>query len=227
MGARINVVRYSPAEVGLPGFADTSAVIYFCKDPTDFPDWVGGTNAVTFHSHYKERDAISAPRLADYRVLAQGSDVSLYGVNIPDGGLVKGPIHFSEQMAVMASAGCYLYVWTQPPSYTLSLVEAMMAGLPIIAPSAAFVSACEPSPMFGWQPSRYEVDALLGDGCGLVYDSIEEGRSQVRHLLANQAMAKTISERSRRRAVSLFGIDAIILQWNGLLSSLSGCERVA
>ena len=221
-GDRIRVVRYSPREAGLPGFARTDAIIYFGKDPADFPAWKGGGGPVTFHSHFAMRDEISAPQMHQYKAVADGLGALLYGINddkVPNFG---GHLHHSEQGPAMARAGCYLYVWSQPPSYTLSLIEAMMVGLPVVAPSARFVAQRQPDLSYGWTPERYEVDAILADGCGFTYDSLEEARFQVQLLLEGGDLAQRVSKQSRERALQMFGIRHVSAQWDVFLSGFLG-----
>lgn len=216
-GDRITVVRYSEREVGLPGFARTDGVIYFGKDLADYPKWTGGGNPITFHSHYVERDHVSLPNISDYNRLTDGLSASLHGINVVGAPNYRGHLHHTEQFSVLAQAGCYIYVWSQPPSYTLSLVEAMLVGTPIVAPSTAFVARHPPDPSMGWTPQRYEVSSLLADGCGLTYDSVEEGRSQIEHLLIDRLFAEEVSAHSRARARELFDTNAISQKWAVLL----------
>lgn len=217
-GLCTKLVRYAKAEVDLPGFARTDAVIYFGKDLADYPEWRGGGRPITFHTNYRERDAECVPSLAQYEALTEGFAAALHGNNLAGTPNYEGTIHHSRQFEMLADAACYLYVWSRPPSYTLSLVEAMLVGLPVVAPSLAFVSALAPREGSGWFPERYEVPSLLADGCGLLYDTVEEGRDHVRRLLSDRPLAARIASQSRARARATFDDRTIGRQWTEFLT---------
>ena len=212
------IVRYASSEVGLPGFARTDEVIYFGKSLEEYPNWRGGGNPLTFHSNYKDRDTESSPSILQYESLSDGTYAELYGVNSDDTPRYKGIVHFSKQFEMMADASCYLYVWSRPPSYTLSLVEAMLVGLPIVAPSRAFVSSMTPRDGSGWFPERYEVQTLLSDGCGLLYNTLLEGRNFIAQLQQDKKLATEISQNSRLRSREIFDDQKIGRQWTRFLN---------
>ena len=221
LSGRVGLIRYSPAEVGLPGFAPTDAVIYFGKDPTEYPRWTGGEGPITFHSHYLARAAICMPGLDDYARLTEGFDASLYGLRGEGAANYRGHLSYEDQFPTLARAGCYVYVWSMPPSYTLSLIEAMFVGTPIVAPSRALVSSMPADPGMAWSPERYEVEALLADGCGFVYDSIEEGRTMVARLLSDLDLARATSVRAQDRARALFDNAVIGPQFSRYLARVA------
>lgn len=217
---RISIVRYSPREEGLPGFAKTDASIYFGKECGDYPMWTGEEGPITFHSHYNLRSAICVPDIPGYTRLTEGFDAALYGLAGEGIANYRGHLSSREQFPTLARAGCYVYVWSKPPSYTLSLMEAMLVGVPVVAPSARLAATLPENAGFAWVPERYEVPALLSGGCGLTYDTIEQGREQIAMLLSDRPYAETISHRARERAQRLFGNASVGPQWTAFFETV-------
>ncbi len=103
---------------------------------------------------------------------------------------------------------CYLYTGTQPASYTLGLIEAMMTGIPVVSIGPANMQ------IFPYSPLLFEGHEIAGLGS----DDPTEAGQMVRDLLAFPEHAKRISEQQRARAIDLFGIDTIREQWREFLS---------
>jgi hypothetical protein len=54
----MEIVRYSPKEVNIPGFIGQDGLIRFYKDPEEYKDWTGETEQiVTFAQAMRKRDA--------------------------------------------------------------------------------------------------------------------------------------------------------------------------
>lgn len=217
LGDRIKIVRYSQKEVDLPGFAKTDAVIYFGKEVSEFPHWKGGQSSITLHSHFPTRDKNCCPNMSEYAELIDGFDVRLHGLSNDGAPACAGHLPPEMLYDALSLADCYLYVWSRSPSYTMSLMEAMLVGTPVIAPSRQFVCRYEDRDLTA---ARYEVEDFLSNGCGLVYDSIEEGRQLLREIIGNDHLQKSISSLSRERAINLFSNEIIAPQWEQLLHSV-------
>ena len=105
------------------------------------------------------------------------------------------------------------YGGTAPASYTLSFIEALMMGLPIVAISNQMANII-------YNFDFYEVEDILNDFGGIVCGSIEEMISQTQELIDNDAYAKQISEKQRAYAIDVFGKKKIIKQWKEFLDAI-------
>jgi glycosyltransferase involved in cell wall biosynthesis len=201
----LQIVRYSPKERNIPGFAGEDALIRFYKDPDEWKGWTGEDAVVlniTQHLYQREPytnwgfwEAATAglPRFA----CGPGSEV------------IQGPgeITYDEMRDFLRSARCYLYTGTQPASYTLGLIEAMMTGIPVVSIGPSWMR------IFPYGPDLFEGRdiAMLGD------DDPAVVRAQLVRILEDHQLAKTLSHEARQQAISLFGKDTIALQWAAFL----------
>lgn len=224
--SRINIVRYSKTEAGLPGFLASDASIYFGKTRLEGEGGLNlrGDRVLTFHNAYPDRSFASAPSLAQYRILAEicgGFD--LYGAANDSVSVARGIATPDEQAQAYRTAALCFYVPTVPPSYTLGFIEALGAGLPIIAPSAKFIAQTvmkEHLQASGFSPLRYEVPDLLGNSRGLLYDTMEAAQEAVDTLRNDRKLADEISARNILTFESTFDAKKIAPQWTDYISSL-------
>ena len=212
---RVKIVRYSNREAGLPGFAKTDAVIYFGKDLDLYSPWFGGKGAITFHNDYVARNEGSVPNVSQYEQICSETPVTLYGRGNNEISNWAGFVSFDEMNNLYRSCSCYLYTYTIAPSYTLSLMEAVLTGAPVVAPSFAFVAMQNDERRIGWNCKRYEVHNLLEDEeKTLLYDSIDEAKSFLVEANAGGVAIQKMSGRVRERARHIFDMDIIGSQWD-------------
>lgn len=219
----VHVLRYSQREVGLPNFCRTDRVIYFGKFLSDYPQWNGGSRAITFHNSYPTRGTVSVPSLDQYSDFARTGPFDLYGFLNEGIDAWRGLAPAELQLELFRTAGAYLYVYSVPPSYTLSLVEAMLVGVPIVAPSAAAIRTIlgPVAETCGFTDARYEVTELLDDDPALIWDTLSEAHSKIDTLLADPEQAFRISQKLRAKASLLFDVTNIASQWQQLLSEIT------
>lgn len=218
---RIKVVRYAHAEANLPDFLPADATIYFAKYLADFYEgWRGDSGRIlTFHTSYQDRSDISVPQLPVYQTLSALYPMDLYGVqneNVPGS---KGPVSAARQLELYRSCAFYFYVYSSPPSYTLSFMEAMATGTPILAPSARFVMGSA-GPGRSMSAERYEIADLLGNEPRLLYDTIEEARDKISWLLANPTFLRDTSFAMKAKFAKVFDVERVKPQWQALFDSL-------
>ncbi len=209
----LEVVRYSPAEQTIAGNVGTDAVIRFYKDPDEFKGWDGSRKQViNFTQSLKERAEHTGHRVIE-RVF-EGLPAKVYGPGNEDLGILAGGLlRFDEQKRVMREARAYLYHGTYPASYTLSLIEAMMTGTPIVAVGPKLGNG----PMFGEQRT-YEIPQIIQHGIsGFVSDDPEQLKRHINDLLHDAHLAKSVSAFGRARAIELFGKAKIKQEWKEFL----------
>ncbi len=90
--------------------------------------------------------------------------------------------------------------WT---SLGLSLIEAMMLGMPVVALAATAAS-----------------DAVSPDG-GVVSCDVETLRAAVREYLNEPEHARTVGAAGRRSALARFGVDRFVADWDRLLNEVT------
>ena len=223
----IKIVRYSEREVNLPGFLPADRVIYFGKPLEDFSSsWVGGGKVVTFHNGYKDRSFASTPSLAQFVELAESGPYELWGASNEGVACSRGMASPAQQVEIYRTCGLYLYVPTVPPSYTLSFMEAMGTGVPILAPTAALIDrtvSVEHRSNAGFLPQRYEIESLLGGDSRLLFGSVEEIPGKAAFLLGNKEYAAAVSITLRRAFAEIFDARKIGCEWSDFLEEI--CEN--
>lgn len=211
----LKIVRYSPKERNILEYLGEDAMIRFYKNEEEFPEWIGDTqNVISFAQSLKGRrqfchyDEIY-PVVGKYNGL-------IYGPGNDDLGYINGGcVTYEKQIELMQHARAFIYGGTWPASYTLSFMEAMMAGVPIVAISKklAHLSSFE-------HIEFYEVDEILAQIGGLVCDNIDEMYQKTQMVLDDYDLAKDISNKQRKLAVSMFGKQVIYKQWEEFLNGI-------
>jgi glycosyltransferase involved in cell wall biosynthesis len=141
-------------------------------------------------------------------------DGMVYGPGNDDlGSKNGGSIPHQMQVAKMQEAKAMIYGGTAPASYTLSFIEAMMLGLPIVAISKKLAHII-------YDFDFYEVDEILAQIGGLVCDDVGQMFEKTKMLLDSDELAKDISEKQRALAIEMFGKKNIIKQWDEFLNSI-------
>ena len=210
----LQIIRYSPKEKAIPGYLGSDALIRFYKDSEEFEGWTGeDKRPVNFTQSLKgRRDACRYDEVMGAIVGFEGAKV--YGSGNDDLGKFNGgELPFEQMKMIMRKARVFIYTGSWPASYTLSPIEAMMTGMPIVTISKkiAYMNNFEKFDYF-------EMDEIIKNGVnGFVCDNIPEMRQAVENLIANYSLAKTISENVRKTAIELFDKPKIAQQWKDFL----------
>ncbi len=203
----LQIVRYSPKERNIPGFAGEDALIRFYKDPDEWQGWTGEEPVViNITQHLAQREPYTnygfwdaATRGLPRMALGPGSEVI-------DG---SGELTYPEMKAWLQKARVYLYTGTQPASYTLGLIEAMMTGTPVVSIGPSWMR------IFPYGHLMFEGHEIVRFGS----DDPAEARRLVQTLLADPAHAAMVGHDHRQRAIELFGKDTIGKQWAAYLGA--------
>ena len=208
----LKIIRYSPKERNLSNYIGEDALIRFYKDEDEFSGWVGSDGVIAFAQSLKGRRTHCHYEEVSRAVSHHGGIV--YGPGNDDLGCLNGgAISYDMQIKKMQEARAMVYGGTAPASYTLSFIEALMMGLPIVAIGKDLANI-----IYGFD--FYEVDEILSKIGGMVCDSIEEMFEKTKMLLDSDELAKDISEKQRTLAIEMFGKKKIIKQWEEFLGSL-------
>lgn len=209
----LKIIRYSPNEEYIHNNIGSDILIRFYKDENELNNWSGHkNNVITFaqslkgrrdHCHYDEIIAVM-----------NAFNGTVYGPGNEDLGDVSGgAISYSSQIKAMQDAGVMIYGGTAPASYTLSFIEALMVGLPIVAINSSMSNIIYNFPF-------YEVDSILSQIDGITCASVDEMLSRTDQVLNDKVFAASLSKRQRDLAVEMFGKTKIIKQWNDFLNSI-------
>lgn len=209
----LEVVRYSPAEETIDGNIGCDAMIRFYKDPDEYTGWTGDkVQVVNFTQSLQERADFTGYSLIQN--VFRDLPAKVYGPGNDDlGELNGGLLTYAEQLRTFQESRVFFYHGTYPASYTLSLIEAMMTGVPVVSVGAQRGNG----DMFPSQRS-FEVPDIIQNGIsGFVSDDRVKLRDHVKGLLSDYSVARTMSAFGRSRAIELFGKAKIKAQWKEFL----------
>ena len=203
----LQIVRYSPKERNLPNFAGEDALIRFGKYPSDYGPWTGETACVAnVTQHMLDRgDAtglsyyLEATKGLYARPAGPGSE-KLRGV---------GSLSHEDMLDYLKRCRVYLYTGTQPASYTLGLMEAMLTGIPVVSIGPRAFGQ-------GWIGDVFEGHEIV-PGDAYWYDRPEVANEVLGTFLRNDP-ATDISGWMREAAIDLFDVAEIGPQWREFLS---------
>jgi glycosyltransferase involved in cell wall biosynthesis len=198
----LQIVRYSPKERNLPNYAGEDAVIRFGKDPAEWYGWTGENEAVgNITQNMRQRG--DACGYGFWQAATEGLKVRPAGPGSLSmrGGF--GELSYEAMQLYLRLIRCYLYTGTQPASYTLGLIEAMMTGVPVVSigPKA-----------FGGD--SYVAELFEGHEITMRFsDDPQDAQRALRVALDNIDSAQFISAKTRQTAIGLFGLDKIKAEW--------------
>jgi len=210
----LQIVRYSPAESRIPGYLGADAIIRFAKDPSEYGGWTGQDLRVIGFTH----DIAQRQSHCSWEVIQQLAErvpFTLYGRNHGDIPFSGGLLSYEEQRKVFQMSRAFLSTGTHPASYTLGFIEAWMTGIPVVAIGPTLGDPRRS----GFDQDTYEVPDLLDDGVnGFCRDSVGGLLTAFGDLLHDQALAQSIGDAGRKRAIELFGVETIREQWKRFLT---------
>jgi glycosyltransferase involved in cell wall biosynthesis len=208
----LQIVRYSPMEANMESYIGADRIIRFYKDPEEFNNWDGGSEAViTVSQSMKKRGIFCGYDI--FNEVTTGFQRYIFGPDNADSGVDGGQLSYDELKTAYRSYRAYFYTGTYPASYTLNFIEAMMTGIPIIAIGRVLANIGVYAGV-----DTYEVDKIIRNGeNGFCSDNKEELRGYVKLLLDHPEEASRIGHAGRETAIALFGIQAIRDQWKEFL----------
>lgn len=216
----LQIVRYSPKERAIPGYAGEDALIRFYKDPVDYGGWTGELPVVVnITQHLIQRHPYTnwlfweqaTRHLPLYHEGARDPADTFRLPLGPGSEEIGGPgeLTYPDMLDWLRRARVYLYTGTQPASYTLGIIEAMMTGTPVVSIGPGHMG------IFPYGPALFEGHELAGNG----HELPERARWSVDALLADPSLAREVSTLTRERAVELFGRATIAAQWRDFLGA--------
>jgi hypothetical protein len=205
----LEIVRYSPKERNIPGYAGEDALIRFYKDPDEYGGWTGEEPVViNITQHLAQRHPYTNYEFWDQAT--QGLNRMPLG---PGSEVIGGPgeLTYDQMLRYLQVSRCYLYTGTQPASYTLGLIEAMMTGIPVVSIGPKWHR------IFPYGPELFEGHEIATGSDKGGGDDPAVSRQALDILLREKWVADKMSAEQRTRAIELFGKDKIGAQWKAYL----------
>lgn len=206
-------VAYSPKEANIPGYIGHDALIRFYKDPDEWCGWTGDWGmVVNFTQHLRQREPYTNYRF--WHEATQGLPHFACGPGSEAiGG--SGEMSIEGMKDYLRIARVYLYTGTQPASYTLGLIEAMMTGIPVVSIGPSWMK------VFPYGPELFEGHELaqVSNWTRNTYPagSVTLARQHLQVYLDDLDMAQQHSAKTRQKAIELFGKATIASQWKAFL----------
>ena len=206
----LEIVRYSPKEEHIPGYIGRDALVRFYADPDEWGGWTGITpwvfNVTQHDSRPHGRDRFV--NWAFWEAATEGLNRAFAG---PHSELIggMGTLPYEEMKAHLRAARCYVYTGTQPASYTLGLIEALMTGVPVVSigPNHMGIYPNGPAMFEGHEIAlSWSNDPVAVQGA-------------VAALIAHPERAEAYSKIQRTKAIELFGRATIAAQWRDYLGA--------
>lgn len=212
----LKVVRYSPMEKNIPDYMGEDAMIRFYVDKEEFKDWNGNNKRViNFTQSLKDRG-----NNCYYNTILEtmsGYDSKIFGPGNENlGNLNGGSVPFELQKGQLRDSRVFFYAGTWPAPYTLSFIEALMTGTPVVSISGQ-LSKIPSVPEWDF----HEISSIINNGTsGFIAQTINEARGYIRQLLDNDDLSVKISEGGRKKAIELFGKGFIKSEWDNFFKKL-------
>ncbi len=216
----LKIVRYSPKEANIPNYIGADAMIRFYKDEDQYQGWTGELpQVVSFSQSLKGRRQFC--HYDEIFPVIEAFNGTVYGPGNEDLGKFNGgQVPYEKQVELMQKSRVMPYGGTWPAPYTLSFIEAMMTGLPVVAVSKAIAHYPQYEAI-----DFYEVDEILSQCEGIVCDTVDDMLYQTQRLLNDPGHALNISRKQRELAVQMFGKKVISKQWEDFLNEVTTNEH--
>ena len=211
----MNIVRYSPLEEKLPEFAGQDAMIRFYKDPDEFKGWVGDRlQIITVAQSFKKRGDHLGYSLFD-RVTANFQR-KVFGTENEDlGDINGGRVSYQHLKNELKENRVFFYFGTIPAPYTLSFIEALCTGIPVVAAGPKL----REHNAYRWP--NYEIPDIITNGTnGFWSDNYDELTGFIDLLMKDKERAKAIGDAGRATAIKLFDKKMIMRQWADFLRKI-------
>jgi hypothetical protein len=203
----METVRYSPYEQHIPGYTGADALIRFWADPVAYSGWTGAGGYVANVTQELWRRGVWCN--ADFARAAVADLPALFaGPGSKDGPVPGlGSVSYDDMRAYLREAGAYIYTGTQPASYTLGFLEALMTGVPIVSIGRSHMGIFAESPLLFEAP----------DWAWATFDDPADAQTELADLLTSDVYARQASGLMRSRAERYFHPDVVGAAWREYL----------
>lgn len=216
----MKLVRYSKMEQNLPDFIGVDAVIPFYKDENEFKGWTGSEKRViNFTQSLKGRGEFC--HYNHIMKVFQGFPSLVYGSGNDDlGPMNGGDMPYDIMKGALRENRVFFYGGTWPAPYTLTLIEAMMTGIPVVSIGkklAENIHGVAKDDVGNF----FDIPNIITDEVNGYYsDDISILRGRIHRLLNDADLAKKIGDAGRVKAIELFGKNKAKDAWREFFNRL-------
>lgn len=221
----MKIVRYSPMERNIPDYAGETAMIRFGVDCGEYFGWSGGDNRVHFFGQsLKERSEYCGYGIIE-EVTRDLPRINFGTKNAPGQAKKKeweiswsgGSLSYEDLKKQYRRADVAMYAGSIPASYTLTFIEMMMTGTPLVCLGKNLFN----NERFFPGHDLYEIPNIIKNGeNGFVSDSIIELKKYTSMLLKDPSLRSKISGGARKTALQLFNKEENKKLWDQFLKRL-------
>lgn len=202
-------IAYSPREANIPDYTGHDALIRFWGQASDH-EWTGeDAIVINIAQHLRQREPFtnwsfwdSATRDLPRVAMGPGSEHI--------GG--SGPLSYAAMQNALHRSRAFLFCGSQPASYTLALIEALHAGIPVVSIGPEWMRI-----QYG-EEGHTAADLFEGHELAPLWSNDPNGaHHQLRKLLNEPAYAAMVSVESRAIAHDVFDRETVGAQWKAYL----------
>jgi hypothetical protein len=208
----LKILRYSPLERSLKNYAGESGIIRFLKYKSDFkPRNILKKYVISFCQSVKQRGVHCGSKYIEE--LSTCLPFKLFGPNNESYPFFGGCPSYKDQIDELSTNSCYFYTGTHPAQYTLNFIEAMMAGIPIVALGERITYSLI-------RPFHLETPAIIDMCSKYQYDNIGSIVERCKILLEDPVLNDEISKKQIEVSDRLFSAELNNVQWSNFLNSM-------
>ncbi|MCR4285072.1 MAG: hypothetical protein NUV97_03465 [archaeon] len=215
----LKIVRMSPMEENIIGYLGADAMIRFSVDTEDLNNWNGKTKRVINIS----QSLLGRRIFCHYDPIMQlmnNFPSMIYGSGNNDlGELNGGELPYDLLKGAMRDSRAFVYGGTFPSPYTLSIIDAMATGIPVICIGTKLAEDLNIA-----QDDKYHYyempNIIKNTENGFISDDIGQLRGYIHELLEDETLAKRVGHEGRKTAIELWDKKTIIKQWKDFFDAI-------
>lgn len=208
----LKVLRCSPMEREIENYAGEDGIIRFLKYECDFkPRNILHDQVITFGQSVKQRGSWCGAELIEG--LSKELPFTIFGPANDEYKFWGGRLSYEDQLIQLATNSCYFFTGTFPAQYTLSFVEALMTGIPIVSMGKNLSQSIV---------SKYpfEVPYILDEIGGFYGDDLTDIKNKLQVLLDDRKLNEEISIKEISLGKKLFSAERNMCLWKDFFNSL-------
>lgn len=208
----LKVLRCSPMEREIENYAGEHGIIRFLKYESDFkPRNILHNKVITFGQSVKQRGSWCGAELIEG--LSKELPLTIFGPANDEYKFWGGRLSYEDQLIQLATNSCYFFTGTFPAQYTLSFVEALMTGIPIVSMGKNLSQSIV---------SKYpfEVPYMLDEIDGFYGDSLVDIKNKLQLLLDDRKLNEEMSIKEISLGKKLFSAERNMYLWKDFFNSL-------
>jgi len=208
----LKVLRCSPKEREIENYAGEHGIIRFLKYESDFKQRnILYDDVITFGQHVKQRGSWCGAEIIEK--ISKELPFKIFGPGNEEYNFWGGRLSYEEQLINLSTHSCYFFTGTFPAQYTLSFIEALMTGIPIVS-----IGKNLSQTLVSKYP--FEVPYILDEINGYYGDEILDIKNKLQLLINNKKLNEEISIKQKMLGKKHFSAEQNMCLWKDFLNSL-------